>query len=365
MQTFQGEKLMTVASALRNLLPSKQQPKHSSPEHDTSCRNCATPITSNFCPECGQSAHVHHSLLHLIEEMAHGLWHFDAKGWRTIPLLFAFPGELTRRYIDGQRVRFISPLALFLFSVFFMFFAMSFGSDHHNVTENGKVTAEQVGIEVKKGVKEELDATKKQIAKLQNDIAAAQKAGKNSDALTEQLQQEQSSQKQLETLIDASGNLTEKNVLNLNGARIQFDQIKWLKESIKHVQDNPDLFMYKMKSYAYKFALILVPVSLPFLWLVFFWRRGISMFDHAVFTLYSLSFMALFFGVFFILADLELGPLAGILCIILPPVHMFRQLRGTYGLSTWETLWRTAYLLLVAVVMVVLFLLFILGLSAH
>ena len=35
------------------------------------------------------------------------------------------PGELTRRYIDGERARFVSPIALFLFSVFLMFAVLS------------------------------------------------------------------------------------------------------------------------------------------------------------------------------------------------------------------------------------------------
>ena len=35
------------------------------------------------------------------------------------------PGELTRRYIEGERARFISPLALFLFTVFLMFAVFS------------------------------------------------------------------------------------------------------------------------------------------------------------------------------------------------------------------------------------------------
>jgi hypothetical protein len=39
----------------------------------------------------------------------------DAKGYRTLPLLIARPGVLTRRYIDRQRTRYVSPLALFLF----------------------------------------------------------------------------------------------------------------------------------------------------------------------------------------------------------------------------------------------------------
>ena len=40
---------------------------------------------------------------------------------RTLPMLAWKPGELTRRYIDGQRARFVSPIALFLFCVFLMF----------------------------------------------------------------------------------------------------------------------------------------------------------------------------------------------------------------------------------------------------
>ena len=51
----------------------------------------------------------------------HGVLHFEGKIWRTLPLLAWKPGELTRRYIDGERARFVSPIALFLFSVFLMF----------------------------------------------------------------------------------------------------------------------------------------------------------------------------------------------------------------------------------------------------
>lgn len=35
-------------------------------------------------------------------------------------MLFTRPGQLTRRYFAGQRVRFVSPLALFPFWVFAM-----------------------------------------------------------------------------------------------------------------------------------------------------------------------------------------------------------------------------------------------------
>ena len=35
----------------------------------------------------------------------HGVLHFEGKIWHTLPLLAWRPGELTRRYIDGQRAQ--------------------------------------------------------------------------------------------------------------------------------------------------------------------------------------------------------------------------------------------------------------------
>ena len=77
--------------------------------------------TGPYCHQCGQPAHVHRSLAAFWHDLAHGVLHFDGKIWRTLPLLAWRPGELTRRYIEGERARFVSPMALFLFSVFLMF----------------------------------------------------------------------------------------------------------------------------------------------------------------------------------------------------------------------------------------------------
>ncbi len=86
------------------------------------CANCETVLTGAFCATCGQSAHVHRSIGHIFEEFLHGIWHFDSKAWRTLPKLVFRPGTLTRNYVYGQRARYIAPLAMFLFSVFLMFF---------------------------------------------------------------------------------------------------------------------------------------------------------------------------------------------------------------------------------------------------
>ena len=93
------------------------------------CLNCGSPVSGSYCGNCGQPLHVHRSIGAFWHDILHGVLHFEGKFWRTLPLLAWKPGELTRRYIHGQRARFISPMALFLFSIFMMFAVFSFLGD--------------------------------------------------------------------------------------------------------------------------------------------------------------------------------------------------------------------------------------------
>ncbi len=80
--------------------------------------------------------------------------------------------------------------------------------------------------------------------------------------------------------------------------------------------------------------------------LIFLWRRQFTLYDHGVFVLYSLTFMALLLMVGMILGSIFSGissVVAG-LCMTLAPVHIFAQLKGTYSLGVWGALWRTMVL---------------------
>ncbi len=90
---------------------------------ESACLNCGTPLAGHYCGECGQAAHLHRTFGAFLHDVAHGVLHLDGKTWRTLPLLALHPGKLTRRYIEGERASFVSPMALFLFSVFLMFAA--------------------------------------------------------------------------------------------------------------------------------------------------------------------------------------------------------------------------------------------------
>jgi hypothetical protein len=129
--------------------------------------------------------------------------------------------------------------------------------------------------------------------------------------------------------------------------------------AVRRAADNPELTIYKLKNTAYKYSFMLVPISLPFLWLMFFWRRGIAMYDHAVFVLYSLSFMSLLFVALMALGAAHAGKAVALLAAVAPPLHMAVQLKEAYGLGVWSSLWRTVALLIVSAIVFVLFLLLI------
>lgn len=114
---------LITATATAGLID-RPSPTTPAQDHDV-CANCRSPVSGRFCGNCGQPAHVHRSLLHIVEEILHGILHLDGRIWRTLPMLIARPGQMSRQYIEGRRTRYVSPIALYLFSVFLMFFVFS------------------------------------------------------------------------------------------------------------------------------------------------------------------------------------------------------------------------------------------------
>lgn len=176
----------------------------------------------------------------------------------------------------------------------------------------------------------------------------------------------------VEATIEPDGGVTVNNTEYTSGMDKIFDEIreanasgdlkvntgnKTFDKKLTAKLENPELAWYKIENSAYKFSFLLVPLSLPFVWLVFFWKKGVTLFDHSVFILYSLTFMSL---LFMVLAIGSRGPgwlQNGVLpwFTIVPPVHMFFQLKGTYSLGWFSALWRTVFLQMAALICLILF----------
>lgn len=90
------------------------------------CLNCGTPLHGAFCHDCGQkdqARRVH--LGHLLKEMLGELLNYDQKVLSSFWLLIRRPGFLAQEYLDGRRVRHLSPFRLYVVMSFVTFFLFS------------------------------------------------------------------------------------------------------------------------------------------------------------------------------------------------------------------------------------------------
>jgi hypothetical protein len=92
------------------------------------CPSCGANWQGKFCAVCGEKR---------VEEKDWSLWHFGQNFWASITnldslfirsfwnLLF-FPGLLTQKYLQGERVKYLKPIQVFLTCnvIFFFFFPM-------------------------------------------------------------------------------------------------------------------------------------------------------------------------------------------------------------------------------------------------
>jgi len=89
------------------------------------CANCGGGISARFCGDCGQSRHDHsRSMFEILRELFEHHLFLDGKMMMTLAALLLRPGMLTRAFIEGRRVRFVSPIRLYLFASFAFFLAL-------------------------------------------------------------------------------------------------------------------------------------------------------------------------------------------------------------------------------------------------
>lgn len=404
----------------------------------SACLNCGATLAGAYCQACGQPAKISRTLGDVLGDFLHAFLHFDTKAWRTLPQLVVRPGTMTHAYIHGQRAKYVSPLAMFLFSIFLMFLVIQsvagpgFLDDDaargpvvqrvldvpaaeekvraaqaaHDLAladlEKARAAAEVVrasdepgaggeatgilaGPEAEARVK--ADALRRakarlelaQRAEVEREKAAAVKDAAPASAPVVVAVDAKADAEKSEVNPAVDINLSKGTVsVKGEGEDGEESRTSWRDELREEVESgefnvktgwaaldrgilaaarNPDLAIYKLQETASKFSFLLVPISLPFIALLFIWKRGVTLFDHVVFSLYSLSFMSLLFIVLGLASQAGpwTTPIIASAGTFLPPVHMFFHLGGTYGLGWWSALWRTVFLLFFIIFVTVIF----------
>ena len=305
--------------------------------HEKCCLNCGTPLTGPYCSECGQKAHVHRSVRAFFQDFLAGLFNFEGKFWRTLPMLVWRPGEMTRRYIAGERARFISPVALYLFTVFLMFAVLNF---------TGTLGAGSKPKAFQSALRTDIAENQAALKKLEAQRKAAADAGKDVAAIDRRI----ASRK--EDIADTQRMLSGQPIVT---GQVDDETPSWIRPMIRNAQKNPEAVSMKVQDAASKYSWLLIPISVPFVWLLFPFRRQYRAYDHTVFVTYSLSFMMMLVVAGGLLISVGLTSLASLLFFV-PPFHMYRQLKQAYLLSRWGAIMRTIALLMFAFIAAALFL---------
>nr|WP_298897835.1 DUF3667 domain-containing protein [uncultured Altererythrobacter sp.] len=379
------------------------------------CLNCGTELTGKHCHECGQKAHLHRTIGAFFHDLLHGALHLDGKVWRTLPLLILKPGQLTRRYVEGQRTSFVSPMALFLFSVFLMFavfqaLGISAPTDLRGdareevqrivASEQGRIDDELAELNQKLedpelgdasrstlelertellAERDLLDARGTGIAQwitsrgndaaddLQNagraqiDDAKERLAAMPTDAperadLAAEIEAAELGMEQFERFEEATAETIKINEDGTARMTIEESGIGWIDEALTKWRSNPSLMLYKLQANAYKFSWLLIPISIPFVWILFAWKRRFKAYDHAIFVTYSIAFVSLLFIALSLVTAAGIGGGWVFLALaIIPPLHLYKHLKYAYGLTRLGALWRLALLHVFILVILLLF----------
>ena len=305
--------------------------------HEKNCLNCGTKLRGAYCSACGQKAHIHRSVRAFFQDFLVGLFNFEGKIWRTLPMLALQPGVMTRRYIAGERARFISPVALYLFTVFAMFAVLNFTGA---LGPNGK-SAKHIQSGLSTGLADE----QKELGKLELKRKIELAAGRPVADLDRQIASHQGD------IADIQKAMAGTKVVS---GQVDDETPSWIRPFIENARDNPEMVSMKVQDAASKYSWLLIPMSVPFMWLLFPFRRRYNTYDHAVFVTYSLSFMMMLVVTGSLLVAVGMSSLAGFLFFV-PPFHMYRHLKQSYELGRWSAIFRTMALVTFAIIAGALF----------
>jgi hypothetical protein len=103
------------------------------------CENCGSPLYGEHCFACGQPTKglVRH-FSSILGDFFDTVFNIDSRVLRTIGPLLVRPGYLSLEYFAGRRVRYVTPMRLFLFLSLVAFFAVQGSIDYGEEGGTGK-----------------------------------------------------------------------------------------------------------------------------------------------------------------------------------------------------------------------------------
>jgi hypothetical protein len=296
------------------------------------CGNCRTPLAGGHCHVCGQPVRgLIRPLAGWIADFLDSVFNWDGRLPRTLLPLLLRPGFLTAEYIAGRRVRYVTPVRLFLFLAIILFFAVRLVADVGGALAGGSAglspfpeDAERIARLVDwlppdqraEVLKDAMDPqapaavdTAAAIDRTAGDDASAEvraAAGAGSGADTDVDADRDDAGAGLQVQTDGAGRGDVIVLGGLDGERNKV-QLGWLSDgmnaqlnlalakiasSARRINEDPRQFVEQLLSVAPQTLFFMLPVFALLLKLAYLFRRRLYM-EHLLVALHSHSFIAI------------------------------------------------------------------------
>ncbi len=242
------------------------------------CENCQTPLQGEYCHSCGQRGiELRRPIIGLAQDIIAETLSIDSRLWRTIRGLFMNPGLLAKTYIDGKRVVYTPPFRIFLFFslVFFALLFLSINNESANTN------------------------TLVQFERSDNSFEQHSKSDEN---LKRNLPETDQS--------NAAGNPSQTDdIITYSGPERFKSLIKTLNKSIKEAENDPRLFLAKVRNNMPRILFIL-PLFYPILLMIFYFsKKEVFTYNLLIISLYMHAALYFYLG---IVIALQASPLSDI-----------------------------------------------------
>jgi len=279
------------------------------------CQNCGAPLLGPHCYRCGQpvTGLVRH-FTSIIGDFFDTVLNIDARVFRTLWPLFSKPGYLSCEYFAGRRVRYVSPVRLFVFLSILTFFiarlTLSVSGDAINFNDDAVANATTVA---------QVEAVRdKALARLTKTRAQTRDvAGVDAGLATAQQAVRDKAQRRIEELRAAAARgepppMPKPNITFFDNPRawdaktnpLTFQWLpafanRWINAQIAHassnvsrMQQDPSLFKDAILSAVPSTLFVLLPVFALMLKVLYLFKRRLYM-EHLIVALHSHAFLCL------------------------------------------------------------------------
>lgn len=152
--------------------------------------------------------------------------------------------------------------------------------------------------------------------------------------------------------------------LKIEGHPLLQSGFRWVLPRVAYASTHQREFRMALGDWLHRIAIVFLPISTLLLSLLFVFKRRLFIFDHAIFSMHSLSFMGLLFTLITLLGLIPRLSGVGVLALA-APVHLFFHMRGFYRASWFGTLIRMFLLFILSAVALGLLLIGVLALDLN